>query len=165
MRLAFLQKGENALLVTPGPTSTFTAVHTHTSTPTHTFTPGPTSTFTSMRTPTRTPTPTFTIARTATPTPTALPCTGDCDAAQIVTVDELVRGVRILRQLSEPSLLDGDEHPDTCSCESDNPYNRPRRAARSDASTLAPRPGIAFAYSFLTTTSAMRRTLCDVLET
>lgn len=47
----------------------------------------------------------------ATPTPTPLACSGDCGADGEVTVDELVRGVRILRQLSEPSLcpsFDGD---------------------------------------------------------
>jgi hypothetical protein len=65
-------------------------------------------------TPTVTVSPTPTTAVTSpTPTPGGVPpaCAGDCDDDQIVSVDELIRGIRIaldLLSLAECRLLDAD---------------------------------------------------------
>ena len=102
---------------TPGATRTPTATPTPTTTPTATPTTGgatPTRTGTAVPatptstgpiatiTPTRTigtpsATATPTSTRTPTPTSTSQPglCTGDCDENQVVSVDELIRGVNI----------------------------------------------------------------------
>jgi len=88
---------------TPTPTITSTATATPTDTPIPTETSTATRTSTRAESPTPTETQTSTVTRTptivptasATPTPTLVPCAGDCNADNIVTVDELVRGVDI----------------------------------------------------------------------
>lgn len=88
---------------TPTATSTPTPTVTPTRTPTETPTSAPTETRTSTpvasATSTRTPTPTSPLPASATPTSTATasppPCAADCDQGETVTVDEVIRAVRI----------------------------------------------------------------------
>jgi hypothetical protein len=89
--------------VTPTRTRTPTRVRTPSSTPTVTWTPSIT------RTPTITATftpcngtcpPTLTPSPTPTPTRPIITCTGDCNGDGEVTIDELIRGVRLA--LNEP---------------------------------------------------------------
>jgi hypothetical protein len=86
---------------TETPTQTPTRTATDTPTPTSTSTPSPTATSTATNTvtptatDTATPTPSETASPSPTPTATALPCTGDCDGDQEVSVAELIRAVNI----------------------------------------------------------------------
>ncbi|MBI1815459.1 MAG: hypothetical protein HYR72_10805 [Deltaproteobacteria bacterium] len=87
---------------TPTPTASASPTDTPTATPTETVTATatPTATDTLTPTPSATPTDTLTLTPTATLPPTETPtspppCVGDCDGSLTVTVDELVRGVRI----------------------------------------------------------------------
>lgn len=110
----------NTSLPTPTPTPTeIVPTATQTPTPTSTRTPGgptdtPTATATPTRTlggptetstPTRTPGgPTETSTPTATVTPTQGPCPGDCDGDQLISINEIIRGVNIA--LGRPGLAD-----------------------------------------------------------
>ncbi len=98
----------NAPTTTTTPTATSTATpassSTPTDTPTATTTASPTPTDTATATPTEPPTPppsvtpTVTSTPTATPTPTAtgVPCTGDCNADHMVSINELITGVNVI---------------------------------------------------------------------
>ncbi|MBI1817640.1 MAG: hypothetical protein HYR72_21900 [Deltaproteobacteria bacterium] len=90
--IATLLEGPPSTVPTPSATST----------PTYTATPTtPTSTATATQTPTDVATAPPTLSPTATqtsnPTETAtpIPCAGDCDGGDTVTIDELVKGVNI----------------------------------------------------------------------
>lgn len=110
------------------PTPTRTATSTTSASPSATATPtrtasaaaSPTSTSTSAGTATASPTPTVTASPTTpgtspTPTPSGVPplCAGDCNQNLIVTVDELIRGIRIaLGSLSLAECPDLDANND-----------------------------------------------------
>ena len=82
---------DTTVIELPTPTPTATPSRT----PTVTFTHSPTQTPTSTPTPTATATP---VAATA--TPTVSPCTGDCNDDGVVTINEMILGVRILQGLA-----------------------------------------------------------------
>lgn len=81
--------------VTPTSTATPSATPTPTDSPTPTVTPTFTVTPTLTPTPSATPTPTSTLTPTSSPTITPIACLGDCGGDGVVSVDELVVGVRI----------------------------------------------------------------------
>jgi hypothetical protein len=82
---------------------------THTATPMSTPTPSVTPTSTPTPTPTLTGTITPTPSATVTPTPTRPACVGDCNGDGMVSVDELVVGVRMaLSESDDCAALDAD---------------------------------------------------------
>jgi streptogramin lyase len=81
------------------PTRTITPIVTATRTPTPTLTVPPGSTATATRPDTATPTLTETVPPGSTPTPTSnvidLPCPGDCDGDEAVSISEIIAAVNI----------------------------------------------------------------------
>lgn len=95
---------------TDTPTSTATPSDTATATVTSTATPTPTASSTSTATGTATETLTATPSHTANPTPTTVPCAGDCNDDQRVTINELVLAVRVALGAPAEECLSADRN-------------------------------------------------------
>jgi hypothetical protein len=104
-----------ATVATASPTSSPTEPRTKTVVETATLTPTPSETATPARTVSVTPSASATLTASVSPLPTVTlttpPCTGDCNDDKKVTVDELVRGVRIaLGEGGDCPIFDADHN-------------------------------------------------------